>query len=163
MSISIWRLLLFLFLAFTSVCVNLGQQFPEEDDSDEKSLLDDLSPEAESLILNSIFRKVEDAEEGLDKGKYEHENFYGYVTDEVPILFLLLFIRTISAQKSLHVFPLLRGRGSGERQLLKYKAHLSWLLRWRKVKANFSVVSWWKVLRVVIQHLWRTAILGRPD
>ncbi|KAM3848725.1 thyrotropin releasing hormone isoform 1-T2 [Vipera latastei] len=67
MSISIWRLLLFLFLAFTSVCVNLGQQFPEEDDSDEKSLLDDLSPEAESLILNSIFRKVEDAEEDLDK------------------------------------------------------------------------------------------------
>ncbi|XP_039220483.1 thyrotropin releasing hormone [Crotalus tigris] len=67
MSISIWRRQLFLFLAFTSVCVNLGQQFPEEDDNDEKSLLDDLSPEAESLILSSIFRKVEDAKEDLEK------------------------------------------------------------------------------------------------
>ncbi|KAM6470134.1 thyrotropin releasing hormone isoform 1-T1 [Liasis olivaceus] len=64
---SIWQLLLFFFLAFTSVCVNLGQQFPEEDDNDEKSLLDDLSPGAESLILRSIFRKIEDAEEDLDK------------------------------------------------------------------------------------------------
>ncbi|XP_015679381.1 thyrotropin releasing hormone [Protobothrops mucrosquamatus] len=67
MSISIWRRRLFLFLAFTSVCVNLGQQFPEEDDNDEKSLLDDLSPEAESLILSSIFRNIEDAEEDLEK------------------------------------------------------------------------------------------------
>lgn len=98
MSISIWRRLLFLFLVFTSVCVSLGQQFPEEDENDEKSLFDDLSPEAESLILNSLFGKVEDAEEDLDKGKYEHENFYGYITDEVPFLFLFLFACTISAQ-----------------------------------------------------------------
>ncbi|XP_034287473.1 thyrotropin releasing hormone [Pantherophis guttatus] len=67
MSISIWRRLLFLFLIFTNVCVSLGQQFPEEDENDEKSLFDDLSPEAESLILSSLFGKIEDAEEDLDK------------------------------------------------------------------------------------------------
>ncbi|XP_070789697.1 thyrotropin releasing hormone [Pituophis catenifer annectens] len=67
MSISIWRRLLFLFLIFTNVCVSLGQQFPEEDGNDEKSLFDDLSPEAESLILSSLFGKIEDAEEDLDK------------------------------------------------------------------------------------------------
>ncbi|XP_062979469.1 thyrotropin releasing hormone [Elgaria multicarinata webbii] len=60
-------LLLFFSLAFTSVCVNLGQPFPEGGENEDKSHLDDIVQRAESIILRSIFKKVEDDNEDSNK------------------------------------------------------------------------------------------------
>ncbi|XP_053148354.1 thyrotropin releasing hormone [Hemicordylus capensis] len=58
------QLLLLLFsLAFTSVCVNLGQPFPEEGENEGKSHLDDIFQRAENVILRSILKKLEDDED----------------------------------------------------------------------------------------------------
>uniref|UniRef100_A0ACB8EHC1 Uncharacterized protein n=1 Tax=Sphaerodactylus townsendi TaxID=933632 RepID=A0ACB8EHC1_9SAUR len=55
--------LLLFFLAFTSVCVNLGQPFTEDGENEEKSHLDDIFQRAENIILRSILKKAEDNEE----------------------------------------------------------------------------------------------------
>ncbi|XP_003217792.2 thyrotropin releasing hormone [Anolis carolinensis] len=64
---SVHLLLLLFSLAFTSVCGNLGQSFPEEDENEEKAHLDDIFQRAESIILRSVFRKMEEDEEDPNK------------------------------------------------------------------------------------------------
>nr|ATP01241.1 thyrotropin-releasing hormone [Iguana iguana] len=63
---SVQLLLLFLSLAFTNVGGNLGQPFPE-DENEEKSNLDNIFQRAESIILKSVFRKLEEDEEDPNK------------------------------------------------------------------------------------------------
>lgn len=59
--------LLVFFLAFTSVCVNLGQPFPEDGENEEKSHLDDIFQRAENIILRSVLTKAGDDEEDTNK------------------------------------------------------------------------------------------------
>lgn len=62
-------LLLLCFLAAISVCVNLGQPIPEAGENEEKSHLDGIILRAESIILRSLLKKMEDDGEDSDKGK----------------------------------------------------------------------------------------------
>ncbi|XP_042304187.1 thyrotropin releasing hormone [Sceloporus undulatus] len=59
--------LLFFSLTLTTVCGNLGQLFPEGDGNEEKSHLGDIFQRAESIILRSVFRKLEEGEEDPNK------------------------------------------------------------------------------------------------
>ncbi|XP_032997011.1 thyrotropin releasing hormone [Lacerta agilis] len=64
---SVQRLLLLLSLAFASICVNVGQPFPEGVENEGKSNLDGILQRAENIILKSILKKVDDDKEDPNK------------------------------------------------------------------------------------------------
>uniref|UniRef100_A0A8D0DH22 Pro-thyrotropin-releasing hormone n=1 Tax=Salvator merianae TaxID=96440 RepID=A0A8D0DH22_SALMN len=60
-------LLLVFSLAFISVCTSVAQPFPEGDEHEENSNLDNIFQRAESILLRSLLKKIEEDEENLNK------------------------------------------------------------------------------------------------
>lgn len=62
------QLLLLLSLTLSGICLNLGQPTLDGGENGERSHLDDILQRAESILLKSILKKVEEEEE-LNKGR----------------------------------------------------------------------------------------------